>query len=1728
MQSLRLNIAALKTERPFKFRRAGRLIDEVTSDPDSLRLSRRQLLGLSVAGAAAIGAAIPSVKAVGATMLGEFEIVGDSRRVAFMLGRKERWAIDTARFGGSPAIDVERRGSVILVNLRNALFPGTSLPADLQCEIRPGLFGRKLAIAMTLGGFKAEVPLEGWLIGSESARAMVAADLGVCRLGSGGTLRLKGCAQAEFSPDWTLRLDGKRIARAEGIGGSVAADTATLWLLAPDDESLLGGRAPKRTLFSLESGRRQWEIRPQIAADGPWSITGGAGAFSRLHIETGEEEGGIMRRAMLAEGEPDAEHLAVQPAGSLRGGDGGTFGLPLRQARYAVSFDPDGDRAALVARYGRRPVWLHTAAGSVLVGDGDGAGYFELHGENGLLKSAECTPALLGTFAPATDPGLISQPVGAERGSLFSFIAGAAGALRDGIAGMLSFDPAAPDDPPRLSLKNLRVSFVRPEDLLVLDIEFINMSVGESRGSRQSISPNGSGSSYIILHFAPQNIAEQAFFETDKKVPVGIPKNSDGSPHEPPDPDQGKSSDDNPTPPPVQSRFSGPSRLVFKVPGGATPIPYSLEAILERCRQYALSVPPSALPPKQPLVLAYIPGLFESGKTINASTFFLLDESKGGGFRSAPSGVSLNKFGGARRTVPADKPGGKPADKGARNPATVQADLIVPDASRVEKAIYDRRNRVRAASSGIGRFVQKNDMTIIPGLEIMSIPPTLRKPLPTETAIEAPFRLILSPHSGSAWAHSPKPVISQRTGRSELWHTRLAVRSEGKPPDENNVALRTVRAVWARANPAYDKGTPASYDQNNPESFNPEIPYGWPKHGNAPFRMSLDGFDRHNIVHLSANFNLNYQRQKYEPLPIGVEKLMLTSLGAWMDVRGAWDKLPTGLAVEEWRHRGTMGRDHYVRVVYAGFLFPFGHRASLIKVTERKFQPHPSNSSMRVAYLRQRMFLVVREPEKIYASSNLTNDAGESYDLMMPFRRVRITTLVTPNLDDPAESDYPNGMLQSAFWPRVAGNDFQFHVVMEDLDGQTSELTMPLQFVGKEIADQSARTTVASIASRYETAGGAEWIARRTRPFNGQKVAMAASAKQGDTTFEAELVTFGAEVPNQTKYGSLPAQFPRFYPVVRSVKLSIPAIKHLVGNTSKPDVKFNSSYLKVGFGGSGSEKNSGEVFLDLLGDPVDLMFSGKGDRSGALMQPNMRISALSRTMGPVAGAVDTIRKGNFDPEEFFGSLGAKLFGVIDLWDIVKAVGVDQGLDLVPKFVTEAMGAVEGFLKDLEVFKATLDAMPGDISSAAATMKGDIDKIISDILSFNPGALPGDLSTFVGHVSGMIASIPTVPGFSPALRNDAMARLKQFQSTLSDIDEFVSMAKSFADAVEMAREMKVKFEWRPKIAAWGFVAGSPLFIPKNERGLYVSVEVRARTEGNGGPVANISCGIDDFALDLIAPASFIKLHFKTLQFFASTGKKPDVNVELDDIEFVGVLSFIETLKDLIPLDGFSDPPALDVSEKGIDATFSVAIPNVAVGVFSLQNISLGAGFTVPFIGDPLSVRFNFCTRENPFNLTVSLFGGGGFFAITLNPSGVQILEVALEFGASVSLDFGVASGGVSVMAGIYFKLANEGGTETCTLTGYFRLHGEVDVLGLISASITLELSLSYEFSSGKCVGRATLTIEVEVLFFSASVEIACERKFAGSKGDPSFEQLMEPYILNGTTVRPWDEYCGAFA
>src|SRR4029077_7235793 len=154
----------------------------------------------------------------------------------------------------------------------------------------------------------------------------------------------------------------------------------------------------------------------------------------------------------------------------------------------------------------------------------------------------------------------------------------------------------------------------------------------------------------------------------------------------------------------------------------------------------------------------------------------------------------------------------------------------------------------------------------------------LRQPSLIETSIEAPWHLFISPEPHETWTHAALPVTENN--RTELWHTRLAVRvQKGDEVSADESAPRHIRAVWS---PDYQ-------------------PAGLPPHDTTPFRMSLDRNDRDQIVRLSSDYTIPH----YQPPAINADKLFLSTLGAWMDVLGDFDpfSIPReGFSLLQWRH----------------------------------------------------------------------------------------------------------------------------------------------------------------------------------------------------------------------------------------------------------------------------------------------------------------------------------------------------------------------------------------------------------------------------------------------------------------------------------------------------------------------------------------------------------------------------------------------------------------------------------------------------------------------------------------------------------------------------------------------------------------------------------------------------------------------------------------------------------
>jgi hypothetical protein len=1153
-------------------------------------------------------------------------------------------------------------------------------------------------------------------------------------------------------------------------------------------------------------------------------------------------------------------------------------------------------------------------------------------------------------------------------------------------------------------------------------------------------------------------------------------------------------------PPPIQAIVSGWSRLVFRVPDERLPISWTLDEMLAVMGELELSVPANALPPKVlrlPWRDLLLPALIEASLVDPA----ILDQ-----IGLAPGALSMTREAGelisAERVTP---------ERMSTAGRTVSRHALASRGGGRVIAVARARRTLRTLGNQFGVAGLSGADTlgihekVLDDLVAFPIPPILLRPAPgpptaTQTALELPYHIILSPNRFGAWFHSNDPATSEETGHTELWHTRMGVRRPDGTLIDGDDWRRTLRAVWTTDYPP--PSTPAPGD-----------PVDVPTHVNFPWRMSLDSFDRHNVVHLSSNFRLrdpNNPSVFYEPPPLDVDLLALTSLGAWLDSRGAWDTpQPQGLSVEEWRHRATLGRDHYVRVVYAGFLFPWGHRASVIKVTERQFHDDLPGDP---AYLRQRMFLVVREPLKTYRNSGLAYQGdpgdernGEQFDLMMPFQAVHITTRVSPLLDPPEDDDIV-GLAQSCFWPNVGKQPFKFHLVATDTAGNQVDLAMPLIFVGKEQTDKDYAGSLFDV-NAPDNVQQAYTGARTKVQVGGQRMAMAESAAPDDTTYAAQTLTFGAEVPAEATYDNLDWRRPRFYPVVRSAEIDIPSLQSIARTSQAAGVVFAGVYLKDAFEGG----NAGEVFLakDPSASDFGVTFSSQGDRSGGLITPDLSLSGLSRVTGPISGNLATAAVGSFDPIEWFGALtGAKLFGVLALTDILDLVGFDE-LDKLPKFIGQSLNQVEQLIADIERLRTLLTTNPVPETATITTL-------LDQLLDPDTGSIPallegGSVATVISQLSALDSALGSLqatlagsdlPPGPKTLVSDAISTL---QAGIDGVIAAAGLLQSFADGDLLPEALDARFEWRPQIKPWG------PFKPSGTRNLVLAVQA-------AGEDFTVICSLDDFILDLY----FVILDFERVQLRMRAGEKPEVDVKFTDFKFGGPLSFVETLREVIPFDGFSDPPDVEVTAEGITAGFTMGLPNLAVGVFSLENLSLGAGFSVPFIGPPLSSWFNFCERENPARLTVSMFGGGFFFGITVNADGLMILEGAIEFGAAISVDFGVASGGVSAMAGLYFKI--EG--SDATLAGYFRLRGEVEALGLISVSIELYLEMRYESASGKCVGTATLSIEVDVTLFSVTVEITCTKKFAGAGADPTFAQLMD--VAPDATSADWEAYCLAFA
>ncbi|MFZ1287397.1 MAG: hypothetical protein WAR57_10230, partial [Candidatus Phosphoribacter sp.] len=759
----------------------------------------------------------------------------------------------------------------------------------------------------------------------------------------------------------------------------------------------------------------------------------------------------------------------------------------------------------------------------------------------------------------------------------------------------------------------------------------------------------------------------------------------------------------------------------------------------------------------------------------------------------------------------------------------------------------------------------------------------IKAPEPGHTALELPYRLILSPTSRGRWVHRREPVT--RAGRTELWHTRLGraertgedLDGDGEPDAQRIVPAsrehpEPLRAIW-------------SPDYENPPAMGDPDP-DW------PVLTAMTPRDRHEIVALTSGFTgflkgyhpyPTIDRTDYEPQPVAAERLMLSALGGYLTSRGSWDppmpwvsRRPGGvhldvvvpgpsLNVSEWVHHATQGRDHYVRIVYEGVVAPFGHRASLIKVTERKIRNRPSDGSP-VAFLAQRMFVVIRQPVMDYRAERAADPA---FGRRMPFRTVRLTTLITPDIMPPVKIPRAgDGHPTDAFWIEVATGRFRFNAVAEGITGKPVDFSTTLVFIPfSSLSDPAALHGVRAA----QLASGGD----RACPVPGQQVTYAdplPASETDNTTQVTEELHFTSEV-----LGSAPS--PRFRPTLLTSFVRIPAVEQLLGTTARTQIVLRKEFVAQGFDSTASGLFALVAKETTPGSftPTTLGASFSADQGGGVATPNLSVSALTRQQGPVAGAdMDQLAEGAFDPADFFAGVAAsaRLFGTFALSDLVE---------------------------------------PGRLADGAPKVQ-----LTTDLAD---PAQPKQVATLT---------------FTPTVR--------------------------------------------------ALTVGIASFEPSGATTLTVTGRVERVMQPSGGPpsapTSEFAGALTDFGVSL---ANVVIVNFQTFSFRSASGAKPSVDITLkpEPVSFAGDLAFVDELKKVIPPGLFGDGASLDVTPNGIRAGFAIGLPPLAIGVFSLEGISLSAAVELPFAdGKPL-FDFAISSREHPFCLTVACLGGGGFFHLQVD-------------------------------------------------------------------------------------------------------------------------------------------------
>jgi len=345
-------------------------------------------------------------------------------------------------------------------------------------------------------------------------------------------------------------------------------------------------------------------------------------------------------------------------------------------------------------------------------------------------------------------------------------------------------------------------------------------------------------------------------------------------------------------------------------------------------------------------------------------------------------------------------------------------------------------------------------------------------------------------------------------------------------------------------------------------------------------------------------------------------------------------------------------------------------------------------------------------------------------------------------------------------------------------------------------------------------------------------------------------------------------------------------------------------------------------------------------------------------------------------------------------------------------------------------------------------------------------------------------------------------------------------------------------------------GLPIFSPAPDASMDVRTTYRKRivpvdaVQGNlGQDYLSIYASIKNFDIVLLPNLKFLTLSFREVSFKSENGSKPAISALLKSIAFGDALQWIAELANLIG--GLAGRiPGVTVDETGVQVAYAVALPALSAGAFSISGLGVAIGALIPFSNDPMLTTLGFASEAKKCHIRVGIYGGTLFVNGGMAPASstdgqgnivpaLRSFHSAIETGFTGDASVGPAHGEVHLFCGVYY--GNDFGR--CRLSGYVDAGGNCDIGGLIRMVVNWHLALNYASEGNRVWGECTVSIDIEIGFFSISFALTMRKDISGSSRSsarlaggaaapfeaPPTRDDLRPYALTGITPEMWDSY-----